>query len=97
MAPILYWMKRIFKPFLTIFDSSAKFLLGMVGVKTGTRLNERLSEEELRPVLTESLGRGAMADTKLDLIDNVFDFSKRTAKHVVIARDDIVSLDVTLP
>jgi CBS domain containing-hemolysin-like protein len=97
MAPLLYWMRRIFKPFLTIFDSSAKFLLRLLGVKTGTRLNERLSEEELRLVLTESLGRGAMADTKLDLIDNVFDFSKRTAKHVVIARDDIVSLDVTLP
>jgi CBS domain containing-hemolysin-like protein len=97
MANLLYALRRVFRPFLAIFDKSAKFLLGMVGVKTGTRVNEKLSEEELRLVLTESLGRGAMADTKLDLIDNVFDFSRRTAKHVIIARDDIVSLDVTLP
>jgi CBS domain containing-hemolysin-like protein len=97
MAPLLYWLKRFFKPFLFIFDSSAKFLLRLLGVKTGTRLSERLTEEELRLVLTESLGRGAMADTKLDLIDNVFDFSKRTAKHVIIARDDVVSLDTTQP
>lgn len=97
LSPLLFWMRRVFRPFLGIFDRSAKFILGLLGVKTGTRLNERLSEEELRLVLTESIGKGAMADTKLDLIDNVFDFSRRTAKHVIIARDDIVSLDITLP
>jgi CBS domain containing-hemolysin-like protein len=93
----MIFLKKAFKPFLVVFDTSAKFILKLLGVKTGTRLNERLSEDELRWVLIESLGKGAMADTKIDLIDNVFDFSKRTAKHVIIARDDMVSLDLQTP
>ena len=97
MAPFLMGMRKIFAPFLYIFDSSAKFILRSIGVRTGTKLSEKLTEDELRLVLIDSLGKGAMADTKLDLIDNVFDFSKRTAKHVMIARDAIVSLDVTAP
>jgi CBS domain containing-hemolysin-like protein len=98
MAPLLYWTRKFFKPLLLIFDNSARFILRIIGIKTGTRLHEKLTEEELRLVLVESLGKGgAMSDTKMDLIDNVFDFSKRTAKQVMIARDDIVSLDITLP
>jgi CBS domain containing-hemolysin-like protein len=96
-APFLYWIRRAFGPFLWAFDSSAKFILNLLGVRTGTRLHEKLTEEELRLVLTESLGKGALTDAKLDLIDNVFDFSKRTAKHVLIAKDNIVSLDITFP
>jgi CBS domain containing-hemolysin-like protein len=97
MSPIFFLVRRIFAPFLFILDSSAKFFLRSLGVRAGTKLNEKLTEDELRLVLIESLGKGAMADTKLDLIDNVFDFSRRTAKHVMIARDAIVSLDLTAP
>lgn len=97
LAPIIFVFRRLFGPVFAIFDRSAKFILRILGVRTGTRPNEKLTEEELRLVLVESLGKGAMSDTKLDLIDNVFDFSRRTAKHVMIARDDIVSLDVTKP
>ncbi|MDZ4676045.1 MAG: hemolysin family protein [Oligoflexia bacterium] len=97
MAPFLYWARNFFRPLLWLFDSSAKFLLGLLGVRTGVRLHEKLTEEELRLVLTESLGKGALTDAKLDLIDNVFDFSKRTAKHALIARDGIVSLDISQP
>lgn len=98
MAPLLYWTRFIFKPLLLVFDNSARLFLSLVGVKTGGKLREKLTEEELRLVLVESLGKGgAMSDTKMDLIDNVFDFSKRTAKQIMIARDDIVSLDVSLP
>ena len=97
MSPLTLFMKRTFAPFLYILDRSAKFILGLLGVKTGTKLNEKLSEDELRLVMIDSLGKGSMADTKLDLIDNVFDFSKRHAKHVIIARDDVVTLDITAP
>ena len=68
-----------------------------LGVKEGTGGSDKLSDEELRLVLTDSAQKGAMSDTKLDLIDNVFDFSKRTAKHVMITREDIVSLDLNSP
>ncbi len=96
-APFVYWLRRLLRPLLAIFDSSAKLVLRAVGVRTGTKLKEKLSEEELRLVLIESIGKGAMTDTKMDLIDNVFDFSKRTAKQIMIARDDIVSLDFSAP
>lgn len=94
LAPAFYLFRRIFRPFLWIFDRSAGLILRILGVKVGVRGHEKFSEEELRLVLMESMQKGSMSDAKLDLIDNVFDFSKRTAKHVMIARDDIVSLDI---
>jgi CBS domain containing-hemolysin-like protein len=95
MAPVFVFVRRTFAPFLFVLDRSAKFILRTLGVRTGTRLNEKLTEDELRLVLVESIGKGAIADSKIDLIDNVFDFSRRTAKHVMIARDAIVSLNLT--
>lgn len=97
IAPVLFAFHKIFRPLLFIFDRASKFFLRLLGIKIGARPKEKLSEDELRLVLMESLGKGALADTKLDLIDNVFDFSRRTAKQVMVARDDIVSLDVTKP
>ncbi len=94
LAPAFYIFRRIFKPLLTIFNQTAKLILRPFGVKDAARPSDKLSEDELRLVLTDSAQKGALSDAKLDLIDNVFDFSKRTAKYVMISRDDIVSLDL---
>ncbi len=95
LAPAFYFFRNTLRPLLWVFDRSAKGILYLLGVRdTNTRQSERFSEDELRLVLTESVQRGSLTDTKLDLIDNVFDFSKRTAKHVMISRGDIVSLDL---
>lgn len=95
LSPGLYFFRKALIPLLWIFDKSAKFILTLLGVRDyNTRQGERFSEDEIRLVLAQSVQGGALADAKHDLIDNVFDFSKRTARHVMIARDDIVSLDL---
>ncbi len=93
-APFLFWWRKFLRPLLLILEATAKLFLRIFGITTGTRLHEKYSEDEIRLVMQDSLGKGAMADTKLDLLDNVFDFSKKTAKHIMIARDDVVTLDL---
>lgn len=96
-AGTLYFLRRLFTPFLWLLNNGARLLLRLFGIKLGPRLEDTISEDELRLMLVESIGKGGLTDAKVDLIDNVFDFSKKTAKHVLISRDSIVSLDINAP
>lgn len=96
-GPILMLVQNFFRPLLFIFDKSAKLILILFGMKTNLKSGDKVSEEEIRLMLIESITKGTMTDAKLDLIDNVFDFSKRTARQVMLARDNIVSLDISKP
>jgi CBS domain containing-hemolysin-like protein len=55
------------------------------------------SEEELRMLLVESHRVGALSGAKRELLENVIDYSDRTARHVMIPRGDIIYLSLERP
>jgi CBS domain containing-hemolysin-like protein len=50
------------------------------------------SEEELRLLLAESHRTGALSSSKRKLLENVFDYTHRSAKHIMVPRAEIVYL-----
>ena len=50
------------------------------------------SEEELRLLLTESHRTGALSASKRKLLENIFDYTRRSAKHIMVPRAEIVFL-----
>ena len=55
------------------------------------------SEEELRLLLAESHRIGTLSASKRKLLENVFDYTRRSAKHIMVPRADIVHLNLLRP
>src|SRR5213593_960730 len=52
------------------------------------------SEEELRILLAESHRVGVLSGAKRELLENVIDYTERTARHVMVPRADIAYLSL---
>ncbi|HEV8658969.1 MAG TPA: hemolysin family protein [Thermoanaerobaculia bacterium] len=53
------------------------------------------SEEELRAILTHSEKAGVLSEENLEIIEGVFQFSRRMARQIMVPRTDVVFLSTT--
>jgi len=88
----LYIFHKIGYPIITLFDHTAWFFLGVLGVKPATEADVAHSEEELRMIVSASHRGGVLDQMESDLLDNVFDFADRLAREVMVPRQDMVCL-----
>jgi len=84
----------VFRPALWLLDQASEATLRLVGVTAKTSGDLAHSEEELRILLAESHRHGALSETKRELLENVIDYTDRTARHVMIPRADIAYLSL---
>ena len=83
----------VFKPALWLLARAAQETLRLVGV-TAQHGEHAHSEEELRILLAESHRVGELSGAKRELLENVIDYTERTARHVMIPRADIAYLSL---
>jgi CBS domain containing-hemolysin-like protein len=86
----------VFKPALWLLDRASEATLRLIGVSAETT-DLAHSEEELRMLLAESHRSGVLSGTKRELLENVIDYSERTARHVMIPRADIAYVSLARP
>jgi magnesium and cobalt exporter, CNNM family len=82
-----------FRPVLWLLDRASRATLRLFGVSAQTT-DFAHSEEELRLLLAESHRLGALSATKRELLENVIDYTERTARHVMVPRADIAYLSL---
>jgi CBS domain containing-hemolysin-like protein len=87
----------VFAPALWLLQRAASATLKLFGVTAETSGDLAHSEEELRLLLAESHRVGALSGTKRELLENVIDYTERTARHVMVPRADIAYLSVAHP
>lgn len=97
MAMFVVWPLYIFHkmgyPVITLFHRSANTILSLIGIPKANEANlTLLSEEELRLIVSASSRGGVLDQMESELIDNVFDFADRTAREVMVPRQDMVCL-----
>jgi CBS domain containing-hemolysin-like protein len=83
-----------FWPALWLLDRASRTTLRLLGVTAETSGELAHSEEELRILLAESHRVGALSGAKRELLENVIDYTGRTARHVMIPRADIAYLSL---
>jgi CBS domain containing-hemolysin-like protein len=83
-----------FYPVLQVLNRAAALVLRAVGITPALPGELAHSEEELRMILSESHRSGTLSEVKKDLLESIFDYGARTARHVMIPRGDIVFLQV---
>ena len=92
LAPPLYWFGKIMKPFIWALNGSAGVLLRAFGVRPAGH-EQAYSEEELKIIMTQSYEGGAINQTELSYMENVFTFDERVAKDIMVPRTELVTLD----
>ncbi len=84
-------------PVLWLLQRASKGTLAVLGVTAETSGDLAHSEEELRLLLAESHRVGVLSGAKRELLENVIDYTERTARHVMVPRADIAYLSLSRP
>ncbi|AQX56249.1 hemolysin family protein [Priestia flexa] len=92
LAPPLIWFYRIMYPFIWVLNGSARVLIRMFGLKPASEHEAAHTEEELKIIFSESYQSGAINQSELKYVNNIFEFDNRVAREIMIPRTEIVTV-----
>ncbi len=94
-GPLLAW-SRLAQPLTWVLISLSHLVLRLLGAKPEADAEDMLpSEAEFRRMLERSQAEGHLELDRKELIENLFDFSRRTVKEVAVPRARVVCFDLT--
>ncbi len=94
VAPLIYVVSKIFFPIVKLLSWSTKVTDRMLGIKEP---DERLTEEELRFLIKNASKEGVIEEEENKIHENVFYFSDKRARHIMVPRPEIEWIDINLP
>ena len=86
---IIFW--KIMYPFVWLLNRTASFVSHHLGL-TISEGEVAHNPEEIRLLMKESRKQGLVDDTEVDFVDNVFDFTERNVREIMVPRPDMVCL-----
>ncbi|MCR5176744.1 MAG: hemolysin family protein [Anaerovibrio sp.] len=90
--PLLFFHKLMY-PSVWILNHVAAWVAGLFGLDISVNSDEVAhTEDEIRLLMEESHRQGYIDKTELDFVDNVFDFSDRNVREIMIPRTDMICL-----
>lgn len=93
----LRWFYVAMYPAIHALNGSANAMLRLIGMQPASDHELAHSEEELRLILDQSARAGAVARDKLDLMDNIFDFSRILVRQIMVPRPEVAVFDLRHP
>lgn len=90
--PMLLFQNLMY-PFVWFLNHVANYTAGKLGIPVETESEDTAhTEDEIRILMEESHKKGYINKTELDFVDNVFDFSDRNVREIMIPRTDMICL-----
>lgn len=83
---------RLTYPAIFVLNGMANALLRMIGIAPASEHDASHTEEEIRILMKESQKSGHIDENELTLVENIFNFSERVAREVMIPRTMIQCL-----
>ncbi len=83
---------RLFYPLIWFLNTTARVVLGRLGIHPASEGESTLSEQELRLALTQSEEGGAIAESAGDIADRAFHFGHGKVRDVMTPRPDVAFL-----
>ncbi|PQD93821.1 hypothetical protein CYL18_17645 [Pradoshia eiseniae] len=80
---------RITFPIIWALNHSARFIIGLFGIKPTSEGDVAHSEEELRMILSDSYQKGEINQTEYRYVNNIFEFDDRLAREIMVPRTEI--------
>lgn len=96
VAHLLHAFYFVTYPAIWLLNGVSRLILRAVGLEpAGEHLEAAHSPEELRLILASSEKAGILSEENREIIEGVFQFSKRTARQIMVPRTDVVVLSTT--
>jgi CBS domain containing-hemolysin-like protein len=84
----------IFGPAIWVLNHSANLILKLLGVPLERDSQQAHTEEEIRMLVEQSHKSGMIDQTELSLFDNIFEFTDRVGREVMVPRVNMVCIYV---
>lgn len=86
----------LFRPAIWVLNGLANFILRMMGISP-MHGSEVHTAEELRLLFEQSKESGEIEVSEHELIENVFQFSERMVKQIMVPRTSVTALAIDMP
>jgi CBS domain containing-hemolysin-like protein len=96
-APALQRFYRIFRIPIWLLNAIASTTLRWLGFPPTAQTEAAHSGEELRMLVSASARTGQLDETERVLLDNVFEFSERVAREIMVPRSEMLCLFIEDP
>ncbi|MED4785259.1 hemolysin family protein [Brevibacillus choshinensis] len=90
-GPLMFFYK-ISYPLIWLLNGAANLFMRSLGIEPASENESAHTEEEIRLLVTQSHKSGHIDQTELALVDNVFVFSERLAREIMIPRIEMICL-----
>ncbi len=94
--PLIMFYKLTY-PIMWTFNHSTNFVLKLFGFSQVDEHEAAHTDEEIKLLVEDSYKHGLIDKTELTFVDNIFDFSEKTVKEIMIPRTDMSSIYIDEP
>jgi CBS domain containing-hemolysin-like protein len=92
---VLHGFYLVTYPAIWMLRTATNGALRIFGIRVATEEGAVHSVDELRMILASSEKAGILSEENREIIEGVFQFSKRTARQIMVPRTDVVVLSTT--
>jgi putative hemolysin len=97
VVPMMNALSRLFTPFIWLLKTSSRFVVGLLGLRSGAGEDRPHSVAELQMLVAASERGGLIESEQRDMLDAVFTFGDTIVREVMVPRTEIISIDVDTP
>ncbi len=90
----LQWFTVVMWPVIGTLNRAANLVVRMMGIRPAVESDLAHSEEEMRMIIAESQRSGVLTSEKRDLLENVFDLSRRIVRQIMVPRTEIAAFNL---
>lgn len=95
-VPLMMFYK-LFYPAIWVLNGAANKALRLAGMQPASEHEAAHTEEEIRILMDQSVKSGHINKDEMVLFDNIFEFSDRVAREIMLPRTDMDCLFTELP
>lgn len=94
MAPMMFFITKVFSPFVSLLSISTKIVLFLIRVKKNE--DPPVTEDELKSLLTLGTLHGTFEKEESEMIKKIFSFNDKRVPAIMIPRTEIEWIDSSM-
>lgn len=94
MVNTIYLLMKITYPFVFLLTKSTNLMIRLIGIKEVKE--DKLTEDEIKMIISHGKEIGAIEALEKDLIFNIFNFNDTEIKDIMRVRNKVVHIDVNI-